>query len=205
MLDDLHRVALRLTRSTADAEELVAETVVRACENYSALRDLGRAKQWMLRILSNAFISSCRARKRHHEVPYTEISEDDEQPFSLFDELIDHAPPAGNPEREVIAKLMDEDIQRAIASLPEEFRVVIVLCDVEGYSYEEIANMIEIPLGTVRSRLSRGRSLLQKQLYHYAQEQGWLTPKNESTKGKTEGELCECERTKLPASVGAGR
>ena len=205
LLGDLHRVALQLTQSPVDAEELVAETVARACENFSSLRDVTKAKQWTLRILSNTFLSTCRAKKRHQEVEYSENSEEDEKPFSLYDEVSWTSFEGNNPERELIAKLMDEDIHNAIAALPEEFRVAVVLCDIEGCSYDEIAATLEIPKGTVRSRLFRGRALLQKRLYHYALERGWAKPRNEHTIGKKKDELCECERAKLPASPGARR
>jgi RNA polymerase sigma-70 factor (ECF subfamily) len=195
LLSDLHRVALRLTHSATDAEELVAEVVLRACENFGSLRDLTKAKQWMLRILANTFVSSYRANKRRQQIPYEEL-ENDDQPFSLFAEVARLS--VGNPEREVIAKLMDEDIQSAIASLPEEYRIVVVLCDVEGYSYNEIAALLEIPIGTVRSRLSRGRGMLQKRLYHYARDQGWLSAVPNSFTGNKHHEPCECERNILP-------
>jgi RNA polymerase sigma-70 factor (ECF subfamily) len=198
LLDDLHRVAMRLTHSSVEAEELVAETALRACEGFAALRDFTKAKQWMLRILTNLFITSCRTKKRYQQVLYEET--DDGQPFSLYAHLSEHSD--GNPERELISKLMDEDIQRALASLPVEYRLAVVLCDVEGYSYDEIAALLEIPIGTVRSRLSRGRSVLQKRLYHYAQEQGWIKP---TQTGKTRHEPCECERNTLPASAGVDR
>lgn len=173
VLNDLHRVALNLCRSNDEAEDLVAETILRACESYTTLRDTTRAKQWLLRILTNTFISSKRSMKARQEIPYDESDE----PFSLFDQLAQPFPWWGNPEREVINKFLDEDIKKAVHSLPEEFRVAVILCDVEGYTYEEIAAMLEIPIGTVRSRLYRGRGLLQKRLYHHALERGWISAK----------------------------
>ncbi len=188
LVNDLHRVAFELCRSNNDAEELVAETVVRACQSYATLRDTTKARQWLLRILTNTFISTRRSKKVRQEVPYDE----EEGPFSLFEEL---APPSsqwGNPEREMINKFLNEDIDQALRALPEEFRVAVVLCDVEGYTYDEIAQTLDIPVGTVRSRLSRGRSILQKQLYHHAVERGWATP-TKSPKGKSDDKQCECE------------
>lgn len=193
LLGDLHRVALRLTHSNKDAEDLVAETVMRACENIASLRDTTKAKQWMLRILSNIFLNVCRTKKLHQEVPLIETSEGDEESFSLFDVVSQLSSEEGNPEREVVNKLLDEEIQRAIASLPEDNRVVVVLCDVEGYAYEEIAKMLEIPLGTVRSRLARGRGALQKRLYTHAQERGLIARKTKITKSKETNERCTCE------------
>lgn len=176
LIDDLHRVAMGLCHDPTDAEELVAESIARACEHFRKLRDHSKMKQWLLRILSNTFISQYRSRKRKNEIPL-DGDEDGINHFSLFDKL---SMPFllwwGNPEREVINKFMDEDIQRAIHSLPEPFRIVIVLCDIEGLSYQEIAKTLSIPIGTVRSRISRGRSLLQRCLWHYAQEAG-IIPK----------------------------
>ncbi len=188
LVNNLHRVAFELCRSSSDAEDLVAETVVRACQSYATLRDATKAKQWLLRILTNTFISTRRLKKIRQEVPYDE----GDGSFSLFEEL---APPSsqwGNPEREVINKFLNEDIDQALHALPEEFRVAVVLCDVEGYTYDEIAQTLDIPVGTVRSRLSRGRSILQKQLYHHAVERGWTTP-TKLPKRKSNDKQCECE------------
>jgi RNA polymerase sigma-70 factor (ECF subfamily) len=193
-LDDLYRVALRLTHSSDEAEELVAVAAARACENIASLRDLDKAKQWLLRILTNAFFSSRRTKKRRQETPYVETEEQDESPFSLFEALEQYHHDETNPERMVINKLMDDEIQSAIAELPQEYRAAIVLCDVEGYAYNEIAAILDVPVGTVRSRLARGRGLLQKRLYHYAEEQGWLPPKNASSRGNTDNEPCKCKR-----------
>lgn len=178
LIDDLHRVAVGLCRNNTDAEELVAESVARACEHFRTLRDQSKVKQWLLRILSNTFISHCRSRKQKNEIPLN-VHDDDNEHFSLFDQL---SMPFllwwGNPEREVINKLLDEDIQKAIRSLPEDFRIVIMLCDVEGLSYQEIAHALQIPIGTVRSRIARGRSILQRHLWQYALEAGIIHHKS---------------------------
>ncbi len=193
LIDDLHCVALRLTRSGTEAEELVAETVMRACEGYSSLRDHAKAKQWMLRILSNTFISNYRTKKSHQEISLNERYDDGEPLFSLFDEMQEISESDRNPERELINKLLDEDIQKAVSSLPEVFRVVVVLCDVEGYSYEEIAKIVEVPVGTVRSRLARGRAHLQKMLYHHALENGLIADATQSKKNLRTHEECNCK------------
>jgi len=114
-LGALHRVAIRLTGDHGEGEELVAETILKACENFRKLRDRARVKQWLLRILSNTFVSQCRAERRHQETQYEEETEDGGD-FSLYDQLTQSFLYLwGNPEREVVNKLMDEDIQRAIA------------------------------------------------------------------------------------------
>ena len=186
LVNDLHRLAFELCRSSNEAEDLVAETVVRACQSYATLRDTTKAKQWLLRILTNTFVSTRRSKKIRKEVPYDE----EEGPFSLFEEL--ESSQWGNPEREVVNKFLNEDIDQALQALPEEFRVAVVLCDVEGYAYDEIAQTLDIPVGTVRSRLSRGRSILQRHLFHHAVERGWATP-TKSTKRKSDDKQCECE------------
>ncbi|MBI2429634.1 MAG: sigma-70 family RNA polymerase sigma factor [Ignavibacteriales bacterium] len=174
-LEELHRTAYHLCHVRCNAEDLVMETVTKACEKFRNLREKTKIKHWLLRILSNTFISSYRSQKGLTMVEYTETTHDDGGGFSLFAEL---SQPFllwwGNPERELVNKLMDEEIQKAIGELPQEFRLAIVLCDVEGLSYDEIATMTDVPIGTVRSRIARGRSLLQKKLYHYAQDLGLI-------------------------------
>lgn len=175
LLDEMHALALHLCRSQSTAEDLVAETVVRACANFRELRDRSKAKPWLFRILTNAFLSSCRKQKTRQEVSYEEVEgEDDTGSFSLFQQL---SQPFllwwGNPEREFINKLMDEDIRRALDALSEDHRVVILLSDVEGLSYAEISDALDIPVGTVRSRLARARGVLQQKLWRCAQEMGF--------------------------------
>jgi RNA polymerase sigma factor (sigma-70 family) len=186
ILDDLHRVGFELCRSDADAEELVAETVLRACENFGSLRDRSKAKQWAMRILTNVFLSRYRSRRTKREVPYDEHPED-EGAFSLFDELSSPFFWWGNPEREVVNKFLDEDIAAALGRLPEESRSIVVMCDLEGYSYEEIADIFGVPVGTVRSRLSRARSQLQRQLYHHAVDRGWVSNVTNRREKETNG------------------
>lgn len=180
-LDELHRMAYHVCHVQCDAEDLVMETITKACEHFHRLRDKSKVKPWLFRILSNSFISSYRSRKSHPTVEYTETTDDDDEQFSLFAKV---SQPFllwwGNPERELINKLMDEDIQRAIAELPHEFRLAVVLCDMEGFSYEEISSILRIPIGTVRSRIARGRSLLQKKLYHHAQDLGLISSRKHS-------------------------
>lgn len=184
LLDDLHRVGYELCKSQNEAEELVAETVVRACENFASLQDRTKAKQWALRILTNVFISKYRTKRTRREVAYDENASDEDAAFSLFDELSQPFFWWGNPEREVINKFLDEDLKEALSQLPEESRSIVVMCDVEGYSYDEIANVLSMPIGTVRSRLSRARSQLQRHLYDHAVDRGWVTKRREIQKGK---------------------
>ena len=180
LLPDLLGAALRLEKNRADAEDLVAECVARAWSRLPTLRDASAFRGWMFRILSNRFISECRARGTRVELPLEEsdaVGED----FSLFARL--HAPILlwwSNPEQEFLDRLLREDLERAVDALPECFRIVVVLVDLQGFSYQDAAAALDVPIGTVRSRLARGRSLLQKSLWLHAQDAG-MRPADDAT------------------------
>ena len=174
LLDNLYGAALRLAKNRADAEDLVAEAVAKAWTHFAALKDRQCFRGWLFRILTNTFLTECR---RHGETPLEDIADhaDDtgEPAFSLFEQL--HQPFLlwwSNPEEEFLNKVLRADIERAVIALPEGFRTVVILSDLEGFKYQEIAEMLNLPVGTVRSRLSRGRSLLQKALWQQAQAAG---------------------------------
>ncbi len=170
--DSLYGAALRLTRDASQAEELVAETVARAWAALGALEDRARFRPWLFRILTNLFIGEYRKRASAPAVEeWTEGGEDED--FSLFEKL--HQPFLlwwGNPEQEFVNKLLREDIARAIDELPEVFRLVVMLVDVEGFSYRDAAEALGVPAGTIRSRLKRARAGLQKSLWRHAAEIG---------------------------------
>ena len=174
ILGPLHGVARRLTKNEADAEDLVAESVTRAWRARSSLADAGAFRAWMFRILSNTFISERRkALARPREELLVDGSGDEDSAFSIFERL--HQPALqclANPEQEFLDKLLREDLDRALAALPEHYRVVVVLADVEGLTYGEIAEALDVPVGTVRSRLSRARSALQRMLWSVARDRG---------------------------------
>lgn len=181
LLDELHWLAYHLCHNQCDADDLAAEAVKKACENFRRLRDRTKIKPWLIRILSNTFISAYRSRKDFQAIEYVEDTDHEDEHFSLFAQV---SQPFllwwGNPERELINKILDEDIQRAIGMLPHEFRLAVVLCDVEGLSYKEISHALQVPVGTVRSRIARGRSLLQKKLYQHAKDLGIIHSGNHS-------------------------
>jgi RNA polymerase sigma-70 factor (ECF subfamily) len=185
VLDDLYGAALRLAKNSADAEDLVGEAVAKAFNSLHTLKDRGAFKGWIFRILSNCFITECRKRKTRSELSMSNVDEeDDEGEFWLFDKL--HQPFLlwwGNPEQEFLNGLLREDLIRAIDELPENFRMVLVLSEMEGFNYQDIADMLDVPVGTVRSRLSRARSLLQKELWEHANEKG-IQVKNTSVPDK---------------------
>ena len=175
-LNQLYAAALRLEKNREDAEDLVMEAVTKAWDKRQLLIDKKHFRGWLFRILTNTFLSHYRKRVlRPVTEPWTDESE---RQFSLFEQL--HQPFLlwwGNPERAFVNKLLREDIERAVDSLPEAFRVVVVLSEMEGLSYQEIAKILNVPIGTVRSRLSRGRSLLQKALWEHGREAGLTTPR----------------------------
>ncbi|MFC6487048.1 sigma-70 family RNA polymerase sigma factor [Nitratireductor sp. GCM10026969] len=171
LLDRLYGTALRLTRNRTDAEDLVAETLAKAWAKLPELKDRQAFEKWVFRILVNGFISE--RRKRQARPRETQCGQDG---FSLFEKV--HQPFLlwwGNPEQELLDKLLREDIESAVEELPEEFRLVVIMVELWGLSYAETAETLDIPVGTVRSRLARGRSLLQAALWHQAGEAGIAT------------------------------
>lgn len=176
-LDRLYNTALRLTRNPDHAEDLVAEAVMRGLENIDSLQDRDRFVHWLIRILTNCFISQYRkAESRIPHESYSEEAIDDDVPFSIFERL--HQPFLlwwGTPEQEFLNNTLCEDISRALDALPDNYRVAVLLSDVEGFTYEEIAKTLDVPTGTVRSRLARGRSLLQKSLWQHALDRGLVS------------------------------
>jgi RNA polymerase sigma-70 factor (ECF subfamily) len=175
ILGRMQGTARRLTRNDADADDLVAEAVTRAWQARDSLADVCAFRAWMFRILNNTFISQRRrAQARPQEELLTEEpTEDDGQSFSLFERL--HQPFLlwmDNPEQRFLDRMLREDLERALAALPEHHRVVVLLADVEGFKYGEIADVLNLPVGTVRSRLARARSALQALLWDVAQAHG---------------------------------
>ena len=172
LLDRLYGAAARLTRNSTDAEDLVAEALTRAWARLDDLRDLQSFEKWLFRILFTTFIS---LRRRQQARPVEDSIEglDDDAEFSLFEKL--HQPFLlwwSNPEQLLLDKLLRDDIRQALEGLPMDFRVVVVMVEVSGFSYAEAAEALDVPIGTVRSRLSRGRALLQRALWRHATQLG---------------------------------
>jgi len=168
-LDALYRTALRMTRSEADAEDLVQETYIRAFRFRDQFTLGTNMKAWLFRILTNTFINTYRRKAAQPEV--TDLEGVDE--FSLYRRMADDraASSSPDPEAELLNSVVDTEVTDALEALPEKFRTTVLL-DVEGFSYKEIAEMLGIPIGTVMSRLHRGRKFLQKRLYDLARERG---------------------------------
>jgi len=168
----LFNLALNLTRNRRDAEDLVQETYLRAYRFFDSYRPGTHMKAWLFRILRNTFINRYRAAKvRPTEVDFTKVEQSYER---AIDEqfLTEHR--QASPEEVVMNGVVDDEIEAAMAMLPEEYRSVVILALVDNLSYNEIASALSIPLGTVMSRLHRGRKLLQSQLLEYARRKGIL-------------------------------
>jgi RNA polymerase sigma-70 factor (ECF subfamily) len=169
LLDSLYGAALRMTRNPADAEDLVQETMLRAYRAFETFEPGTNLKAWLFRILTNAYINVYRKKQREPQ----KVSQDQIEDFDLYRELKDHESQfAQTPETIVLDALVDSDILEAIDDLPEQFRLAVVLSDVEGFSYAEMAEIMDVPMGTVMSRLHRGRKALQKRLWELARERG---------------------------------
>lgn len=167
LMRDMYAAALRLTRNPADAEDLLQETFLRAYRGFAGFREGTNLKAWLYRILTNAFINVYRKRQREPQV----VPEDQVEEWYLYDRMAREGAGA-SAEAEVLDALPDEDVQRALESLPEQFRLAVLLADVEGFSYREIAEILEVPIGTVMSRLHRGRRALERRLWDVVRERG---------------------------------
>jgi RNA polymerase sigma-70 factor, ECF subfamily len=169
LLDSLYGAALRMTRNPSDAEDLVQETMLRAYRSFDRFEPGTNLKAWLFRILTNAYINTYRKRQREPQ----KVSSDDVEEFDLYRELKNHDPQfAETPESLVLDNLVDSDILEAIEQLPDQFRLAVVLSDIEGFTYAEMADIMDVPMGTVMSRLHRGRKALQKRLWDIARDRG---------------------------------
>ncbi len=169
-LDALFSAALRMTRNAAEAEDLVQETYLKAYRGYGSFQEGTNLKAWLYRILTNTFINSYRAKKRRPEESDLEEVED----LYLYRRLggLEAATAGRSAEEEVLDSFTDDDVKSAVEALPEQFRLAVLLSDVEGFSYKEIADIMDVPIGTVMSRLHRGRKALQKALYELGTNRG---------------------------------
>lgn len=186
-MDSLYSLASRLTRNNADAQDLVAESVTKAWTSIHTLDDKNRFRPWMFRILHNRFISDYRKKSiRPIESSYDEApapNSKEEISSILIKQPNEFLDWWANPEREFCNKVLGEDIMAAIECLPEVFRVTVLLVNVEGLSYDDAAKVLDVPAGTIRSRMKRGRTLLQKELWQHAKDAGLIN--KESFREKT--------------------
>ncbi|MDP9020971.1 MAG: sigma-70 family RNA polymerase sigma factor [Actinomycetota bacterium] len=167
-MPSLYSAALRMTRNPADAEDLVQETYLRAYRGFGGFREGTNLKAWLYRILTNTFINRYRKQQRRPD----ESSLDDVEDFFLYRRLggLEGARAGRSAEDELLDLFGESEVKDALESLPEQFRLAVLLADVEGFSYKEIAEILDVPVGTVMSRLHRGRKGLQKRLYDFARD-----------------------------------
>jgi len=172
-MDILYNYALRLTGSADDAHDLLQETYLKAYRFWDKFEQGTNLRAWLFRIMKNTYINIYRKEvKEPDTVDYDEIE-------SYYNIIRDESSDDSDLQQKLFGQLLDDDVTKALETLPEEFRTVVILCDIEGLTYEEIAEFLQIPVGTVRSRLHRGRKLLYTRLYDYAKERGFVGKVNE--------------------------
>jgi RNA polymerase sigma-70 factor, ECF subfamily len=169
-VDALYNTAYRMTRNSEDAEDLVQETYLKAYRYYDKFEEGTNFKAWLFKIMKNTFINNYRKKQQAPALShFADIEESFENQVSE-----DVARQTKNPEEEFLETVLDEDVQAALDKLPPDYRMVVLLADLEGFSYKEIADILEVPVGTVMSRLYRGRRLLEAAMLEFAHEHGYL-------------------------------
>ena len=168
----LFSTALRMTRNRSEAEDLVQETYIKGWRSFHTFQEGTNLRAWLFRIMTNTYINKYNAQKRKG----TEVELDDVEELFLYKRLgsIDQSQLSSSAEDQMLDLFTDDEVKNALESLPEDFRIPVLLSDVDGFSYKEIAEMLEIPIGTVMSRLHRGRKAMQKMLYEYARDKGLI-------------------------------
>jgi RNA polymerase sigma-70 factor (ECF subfamily) len=176
LLDELYGAALRMTKNPQAAEDLVSDAFAKAWKALDQFQPGTNMRAWLYRILTNAYINTYR--KKHREPEKVSVDAYDKvEDFHLYNRLSSSAGGVSpDPVKTVVDRLTDLDFRKALDNLPEEYRRAVVLYDLQGLSYEEVAESLGSPVGTVRSRLSRGRKMLQKSLWKHAQDAGLVPP-----------------------------
>ena len=165
LMDQLYSAALRMTRNPADAEDLVQETYLKAYRGYERFEEGTNLKAWMYRILTNSYINRYRSKQRRPDE--TDLA--DVEDMYLYRRLGgEHSDVGTSAEDAFLESVTDEQVKAAIEAIPENFRMAVLLAEVEGFAYKEIAEILEVPIGTVMSRIHRGRKALERQLHEYA-------------------------------------
>lgn len=167
----LFSTARRLTGNQSDAEDLVQETYLRAYRSYASFSEGTNLRAWLFRILTNAHINRYRAKQRRPD----ETELDDLEDFYLYKRLKDPSSFGQSAEDELLSTFSEAEVTAAVEALPEQYRITVLLADVEGFAYKEIAEILDVPIGTVMSRLHRGRKSLEKELYSFAVSRGLVS------------------------------
>ena len=168
----LFSTAMRMTRNRSDAEDLVQETFIKAWRSFATYQQGTNLRAWLFRIMTNTYINKYNAQQRKP----TETELDDVEELFLYKRLgaVDQSQLSQSAEDQMLSLFTDDEVKKALEELPDQFRIPVLMSDVEGFSYKEIAEILEIPLGTAMSRLHRGRKAMQKMLYEYAKERGLI-------------------------------
>jgi RNA polymerase sigma-70 factor (ECF subfamily) len=167
-MDALYNFALRMTGDSDDANDLVQDTYLKAFRFFDKFEKGTNCKAWLFRIMKNTYINTYRKKtKEPDKVDYEEVE-------NFYENVKPSSTDSAHLEKEIYDNLLDDEISTAIASLPDDFKTVIILSDIEGFTYDEIADFIDCPVGTVRSRLHRARKMLFAKLYKYANEKGYV-------------------------------
>ncbi len=167
-MNALYNFALKMTGDEDDADDLVQETYLKAFRFFDKFEKGTNCKAWLFRILKNSYINDYRKQvKEPNKVDYEDIQ-------NFYENIKSDEVESKHYEQDVFSNLLDDEISKAITDLPEDFRTVIILSDIEGFTYDEIADFVDIPVGTVRSRLHRARKMLYSQLYDYAKDRGFV-------------------------------
>ncbi len=170
-MDFLYNYALRMTYNAADAEDLVQETFLKAFRFWDSYEKGTNVRAWLFRIMKNAYINRYRKEKKEPEtVEYQEVE-------NFYNNVRGSAAESSDLQEAVFSNLLEDEVSRAIAELRDDFRTVVILCDIEELTYEEVAEFVDCPVGTVRSRLHRGRKLLRAGLLEYAKKRGYVEEK----------------------------
>ncbi len=170
-MDFLYNYALRMTYNAADAEDLVQETFLKAFRFWDSYEKGTNIRAWLFRIMKNAYINRYRKEKKEPEtVEYQEVE-------NFYNNVRGSAAESSDLQEAVFSNLLEDEVSRAIVELPDDFRTVVILCDIEELTYEEVAAFVDCPVGTIRSRLHRGRKLLRAGLLEYARKRGYVEEK----------------------------
>jgi RNA polymerase sigma-70 factor (ECF subfamily) len=173
-MDILYNYALRMTNNGDDADDLVQETFMKAYRFWDKYEKGTNIRAWLFRIMKNSYINRYRKETKEPDtVDYDKIQ-------NYYSSIRAESADANDLQEKIFGGLLEDDVAQALETLPEEFRTVVILCDIEGLTYEEIAQFVDSPIGTVRSRIHRGRKMLRTTLFEYARKRGYVT--NESSK-----------------------